>query len=164
MDKSFQIKSKEGLNPHDYHRFLDEAGDTAFYGKGRIPIIGSEGVSKCFILGMLKIKESLPLARQKVIDLQNKIATDPYFFDVSSIQKKIGKGGYFIHAKDDLPEVRKMVFEFINSLNCSFEAVWLAGKFIHYMRKSTMEKRWSFTLICFHIYLKISLINMRIWY
>jgi len=123
MDKSYKMKSKDDLKTHDYHRFLDEAGDTTFYGKGRIPIMGSEGVSKCFILGMLKIKEPLPMVRQKVIDLQNEIATDPYFFEVPSIQKKIGKGGYFIHAKDDLPEVRKMVFEFINSCNCSFEAV-----------------------------------------
>jgi hypothetical protein len=106
-----------------YHRFLDEAGDTTFYGKGKTPILGSEGVSKCFILGMLKIKEPLPEVRQKVINLQNNIASDPYFVDVPSIKKKVNRGCYFIHAKDDLPEVRKMVFEFINSIECSFEAV-----------------------------------------
>ena len=44
---------------HKYHRFLDEAGDTAFYGKGKVPIIGQQGVSKCFVRGMLKIKEPL---------------------------------------------------------------------------------------------------------
>ncbi len=37
-----------------YHRFLDEAGDTTFFGKGKIPIVGSAGVSKAFILGMVK--------------------------------------------------------------------------------------------------------------
>jgi len=27
--------------PVSSHRFLDEAGDTTFYGKGRVPIIGA---------------------------------------------------------------------------------------------------------------------------
>ena len=36
---------------HTYHRFLDEAGDTTFYGKGNTPILGKEGVSQYFILG-----------------------------------------------------------------------------------------------------------------
>jgi hypothetical protein len=39
------------------HRFLDEAGDTAFYGRGKKIIIGTEGVSKCFIIGMVKFRE-----------------------------------------------------------------------------------------------------------
>ncbi len=33
----------------DNHRFLDEAGDTTFYGKGKVPINGKDGVSSCFI-------------------------------------------------------------------------------------------------------------------
>ncbi len=70
--------------PH-YHRFLDEAGDTTFYGKGRVPILGSEGVSKYFILGMLTINEPLQMARNKVIHLQNTITSDPYLFGIPSI-------------------------------------------------------------------------------
>lgn len=27
---------------YKYHRFLDEAGDTMFYGKGKSPIVGNE--------------------------------------------------------------------------------------------------------------------------
>ena len=38
-------------NIKTYHRFLDEAGDATCYGKGKINIVGSEGVSNCFILG-----------------------------------------------------------------------------------------------------------------
>jgi len=41
----------------DYHRFLDKAGDTTFYGKGKKNIIGEDGVSKVFILGMIKVKD-----------------------------------------------------------------------------------------------------------
>jgi hypothetical protein len=41
-----------------YHRFLDESGDTTFYGKRKRVIVGEKGVSKCFILGMVKFKSS----------------------------------------------------------------------------------------------------------
>lgn len=106
-----------------YHRFLDEAGDTTFYGKGKTPLIGAEGVSNYFILGMLSINEPIDVVRAKIIQLQTSIANDPYLLEVPSIQKKKSKMGYFLHAKDDVPEVRKMGFEFIKSINCHFDAV-----------------------------------------
>lgn len=108
---------------HHYHRFLDEAGDTTFYGKGKIPIIGADGVSNYFILGMLTINESINEVREKLIQLQSNIANDSYLEAVPSIQKKKSKMGYFLHAKDDVPEVRKIAFEFIKSINCHFDAV-----------------------------------------
>lgn len=104
------------------HRFLDEAGDTTFYGKGKTSIIGQTGVSNTFIIGMVKFKQSLKEIREAVVDLQNKIAIDPYF-DVVSIRKKKQAAGYYFHATDDIPEVRKLFFDFIVTLDCSFEAV-----------------------------------------
>ncbi len=106
-----------------YHRFLDEAGDTTFFGKGKMPIVGTEGVSKAFILGMVKFKEPLEPIREKIRELQNQVINDLYFKDIPSIQKKINGKGYFFHATDDIPEVRKIFFEFINSVDLSFEAV-----------------------------------------
>jgi hypothetical protein len=52
------------------HRFLDESGDTTFYGKGRKNILGTIGVSNCFIIGMLKIKQPLHELRKAVNELQ----------------------------------------------------------------------------------------------
>lgn len=37
--------------------------------------------------------------------------------------KKINSTGYYLHATDDIPEVRKEMFDLIKSVNCSFEAV-----------------------------------------
>ena len=91
-----------------YHLFLDEAGDTTFYGKGKIPIIGHEGVSKCFIMGMVRFNMPLSEITERVVSLQNSIANDSYFRGVPSIEKKRNKFGYFLHAKDDVPEVRKL--------------------------------------------------------
>lgn len=116
-------ESHPKIEKHEYHRFLDEAGDTTFFGKGKVPIIGNNGVSSCFILGMLKLSEPMHAVRQRIINLQNEIASDPYFKEVPSIQKKVATNGYFAHATDDVPEVRKMVFELIKSIDCSFEAV-----------------------------------------
>ena len=118
-----------------YHRFLDEAGDTTFYGKGKTPIIGTEGVSKSFILGMLKINGPLDEVRSKVLDLQESISQDKYFSPIASINKRKGKGGYFLHAKDDPPEVRMLAYRLIASLDCSFEAVVARKDYSIFLRK-----------------------------
>jgi hypothetical protein len=106
-----------------YHRFLDESGDTTFYGKNKRIIVGSEGVSKSFILGMVKFKTKLDPIRKRIIEMQNEVGNDTFYADVPSIQKKKSKGGYYFHAKDDLPEVREKFFRFLKELNCSFEAI-----------------------------------------
>jgi len=59
----------------EYHRFLDEAGDTTFYGKGRVPIIGNNGVSNVFILGMVAFNEPLQPIRDNIIRLEREIET-----------------------------------------------------------------------------------------
>lgn len=121
--------------PFKRHRFLDEAGDTTFYGKGKVPIVGEQGVSKCFILGMLKINEPLDDVRRKILDLQASIEDDPYFGSVCSMEKRKAKGGFYLHAKEDIPEVRRMVFQLIKTINCRFEAVVARKIYIVYERK-----------------------------
>lgn len=106
-----------------YHRYLDEAGDTTFYGSGKLPVIGQQGISLSFILGMVKFKEPIEPLRKKIIELKNQVILDPYFKDIPSIQKKIKNDGYYFHATDDVPEVRKLFYDFINSIDCSFECV-----------------------------------------
>jgi hypothetical protein len=110
---------------HTRHRFLDEAGDTTFYGKGRTPAIGIlDGVSLCFILGMVKFRSPLEPIRREIQHLQEQVANDPYFKDVPSIQKKKAElGGYYFHATDDTQEARKVFYEYIKTLDMSFEAV-----------------------------------------
>jgi hypothetical protein len=115
------MTTKIGLN--EYHRFLDEAGDTTFYGKGKIPIIGTEGVSNSFILGMVKFNNCLEELRNKVIELQQKIQNDEYYKGVPSLEKRKAKGGFYFHAKDDIPEIREQFFKFMKTLDCTFHAV-----------------------------------------
>lgn len=105
------------------HRFLDEAGDTTFFGKGRKLIIGGNGVSKAFIIGMVKFKEPLEDIRNKIIDLRNKVLNHNYLNNVVSIKRKIQSNTFYFHATDDIPEVRMMMYELMSGINCSFEAV-----------------------------------------
>ena len=111
---------KKGIKTN--HRFLDEAGDTTFYGRGKRTIIGTEGVSNCFILGMVKFSEPLEIIREKVYELQKEIANNPLFETASLVKKKNSVGGYYFHATDDIAEVRLKFFEYIKQLNCTFEA------------------------------------------
>jgi hypothetical protein len=110
-------------NLFEYHRYLDEAGDTTFYGKGRIPILGKNGVSNTFILGMVSFKSSLKDIRSQIIELQKNVENNKYYNKVPSVEKRINNGGFYFHAKDDLPELRKEFYDFILNLDCSFEAV-----------------------------------------
>jgi len=110
-------------NLHKYHRFLDEAGDTTFYGKGKSNIIGDLGISKSFMIGMVKFKEPLDNVRIKLISLRTEILSNEYLNQIPSIKKKIDKHNYYFHATDDPAEVRMKVFELIKQIDCSFECV-----------------------------------------
>ena len=106
------------------HLYIEEAGDTTFYGKGRKPLMGSPGVSKIFLLGLLKLKDDdQQQIRQRTIELQKEITASPYFNDIPSIKKQSEKDGYFLHASKDPPEVRLKMYELIKNINCEFKVV-----------------------------------------
>lgn len=105
------------------HRFLDEAGDTTFYGDGKRIIVGQQGVSLTFGLGMLQINGNLHEVRRQITDLQHQIQADRYLNSIPSIKKKIEKGGFYLHATDDPPEVRQAAYKLIKTMDCSLEMV-----------------------------------------
>jgi len=108
-------------------RFLDEAGDTTFFGKGRVPALGQNGVSNTFAIGMVKINSDLDHARAAVRQLQADVAADRYLNTIPSVSKKIAGKGFYFHATDDPPEVRQLFYHLIDSMDCSCE-VYVARK------------------------------------
>ena len=68
-------------------RFLDEAGDTAFYGSKRRVIVGEKGVSKAFYLGSVKFKCALDDARLVVEDAQRRVR-DPSAYSLPKRAEK----------------------------------------------------------------------------
>jgi len=103
------------------HRFLDEAGDTTFFGKGRELIVGNPGVSRAFSIGMVKFNCALDDVRQQVLALQRQVEQDDYLKAIPSIRKKQEAGGFYFHATDDPPEVREVFFKYLKNLDCSLE-------------------------------------------
>ena len=97
------------------HYFIDEAGDsTLFSGKGKV-LIGTEGCSRFFILGLLDVPN--PMELQRIFgDLRERLMNDPYFNDVPSMQVKARKTALAFHAKDDVPEVRREVYRLLRNM------------------------------------------------
>jgi hypothetical protein len=116
-------RSETNSNTSVTHRFLDEAGDTTFYGKGRASIVGKPGVSLSFAIGMVKFNADLNGIRKAVRALQDEVTADKYLLGIASVAKKAAAGGFYFHATDDPPEVRERFFKFIENLNCTCEVM-----------------------------------------
>lgn len=133
----------EKLQTCEYHRFLDEAGDTTFYGKGKLPVLGKEGVSLSFTLGMTRFREPLPELRERIIKLQKEIEVNPLFKSMESVKKRTQKGGFYFHAKDDSNDLKKVFFDFILSLDCTFQAV-VARKSVDRFKRTHNDNEMEF--------------------
>lgn len=105
------------------HRFLDETGDTTFYGSGRRLILGENGVSLSFGMGILKLLRPLSEVREEVRALQREIETDPLLNTIPSVKKRAESGGFFFHACKDTPDVRAVLMRYLHRLPCEVEVV-----------------------------------------
>ena len=104
------------------HYFVDESGDgTLFDRKGRV-IAGVEGCSSHFALGVLDVSDPIGL-EQRLNQLRVRILGDPYFSGVASVKPEARKTSICFHAKDDIPEIRRMVFELLAGESIRFHAV-----------------------------------------
>ena len=137
--------------PKKYHHFLDEAGDTTFFGKGGIPVIGNEGVSNYFSIGLCCFNEALQPIRNRMLSLESEVATSPYY-KVGSVVKKIEQTGkFYFHATDDIPEVRKMFFDFIMSVDFSFEMVITRKDIEKFVKKHNRSDKELYTDLLAHL-------------
>jgi hypothetical protein len=104
--------SKQPREPVVCHYFVDEAGDGTIFARDGKIIIGTEGCSRYFMLGLLEIEAPSVLANE-LETLRMQILADPYFKRIPSLQPQQRKTALAFHAKDDLPEVRREVFRVI---------------------------------------------------
>lgn len=96
------------------HSFVDEAGDPTLFGRKResASIVGEEGCSKFFMMGKLEVADPEAFS-QKFKELHTELLSDPYFAGVESFKEERRKTYLGFHAKNDLPEVRYLVFKFL---------------------------------------------------
>jgi hypothetical protein len=99
--------------------FVDESGDTAFYAnRSKRLIVGEEGCSRTLILGFLRTRDPQDI-RGKLAEVRLAISTSKYLQGIPSVRKSL----VCLHAKDDCPEVRQLVFEAIDKMSFSCQVV-----------------------------------------
>lgn len=102
--------------------YVDEAGDGNLFGKRGRVLIGQEGCSRYFILGVLDVPDEETLSNELTV-LRRNLLADPYFKKVPSMQPEAKKTYLSFHAKDDVPEVRREVFAVLRKFDLRFLAV-----------------------------------------
>ena len=102
--------------------FVDEAGDPTLFNRRKQVVIGQEGCSRYFIMGVLHIADPEQVS-QELNQLRMELLADPNFKRVPSMQPQQKKTAIAFHAKDDLPEVRSEVFKRLMRHEIRFQAV-----------------------------------------
>ena len=102
--------------------FVDEAGDTTLFGRYGKVLIGTEAVSRFFIVGRLEVDDADALEAD-ISALRAELLVDPLLQAVPSMKLDAGKTALFFHAKDDVPEVRHAVFKLLMRHDLRMSAV-----------------------------------------
>lgn len=95
--------------PANRYYFIDESGDANIFNKKGKVIVGQEGCSRHFILGLLDVPNPDDLSLH-LSTLRSDLLADPYFHNIPSFDVAQKKTALTFHAKDDVPEVRREVF------------------------------------------------------
>ncbi len=101
--------------------FVDEAGDPTFYDRRGNYLVGQDGCSPILLLGFIETPDPKPISAA-LLNLQHEIVNDPYFQGVPSLEKT----ALAFHAKDDLPEIRLLVYRLLATLE--FNAQFIVAR------------------------------------
>lgn len=97
------------------HYFIDEGGDSTLFSRHGRVLIGSNGCSRFFMLGLLDVPD--PMLLQRSLDnLREELLQDPYFSGVPSMQLEKKRTAVAFHAKDDPAEIRWEVFKLLRAM------------------------------------------------
>lgn len=105
-----------------HHYYVDEAGDLTLFNKKGQVLLGRDGVSHFFIVGVARLADPIS-AYQQLEELRQELLQDPYFAGVPSFEPSRKKTALAFHAKDDLPEVRREVFKLISTFGVKVQVV-----------------------------------------
>lgn len=124
---------KKSAKGHNYF-FVDESGDTTFYNRKGELIVGQTGCSPILLLGFVETTNPYAL-RRAILDLQQEVVNDPYYEGVPSLTKT----AIALHAKDDIPEIRKQVYERLATLD--FRAQFVVARKLESVFTATHKSR-----------------------
>ncbi len=116
------MNETDSPQPSICHYFVDEAGDGTLFNKRKQVVVGREGCSRYFALGVLKVDD--PKALHDALEaLRTNLFADPYLATVPSMQQERKKTALAFHAKDDCAEVRREVYKLLMQHELRFFAV-----------------------------------------
>lgn len=102
--------------------FVDEAGDTTMFNKRGRLIVGTDGVSNFFMLGVADLPNPKD-ADAALNKLRAELLADPYFEGVPSMQSKARKTAICFHVSKDLPEVKREVFRLLPQFGAKVQII-----------------------------------------
>ncbi|WP_375437300.1 hypothetical protein [uncultured Hymenobacter sp.] len=94
-----------------HYLFIDECGDPNFYGAKKKLLQGQKGYQPLLLMGLLSTSNRRML-REQVLAFQQEILQDELYNSIPSVAKP----NWYLHAKDDHPEVRAKFFERLRKL------------------------------------------------
>ena len=101
--------------------YIDESGNPEFYGKRKKLLIGKEGFSPILIIGLVTIINK----KHFISEIEN-FKTNLLKNNRFNIIHSLHQSGWYLHAKDDHPDVRDMFFEFLSKK--SFRGYFIIGR------------------------------------
>ena len=122
-----------------HHYFVDEAGDLTLFNKKGQSLVGTEGVSSFFMLGVAQLPDP-EYAHGELNKLRAKLLADPYFKGVPSMQLDANKTAKSFHACKDLPEVRREVFSLLPQFKVKVQVVIRRKEDLLITAKSAFQK------------------------
>lgn len=139
-------------NPPTTHVYLDEAGDMSFYGKKRRPLtLGSNGVSRYFVLGLLEVDGDRKTVAAEFNKFLSGLRQNPYFRGVESHDRRCVHPQYWVHAKDDMPEIRHRVFEWLLTIPLRFSAVVIRKDHLQFEEQFERRERQLYAHLLSHV-------------
>lgn len=100
-----------------HYYYVDESGDLTLFNQKGKTIVGSEGCSRIFMIGVLQLPDP-KLAKEKLEFLRQELLSDPHLSQIPSMQPIAKKTAIAFHAKNDHESIRQKVFNLLPSFGC----------------------------------------------
>lgn len=140
--------------------FIDESGDPFFYGNQKKLLVGTNGFQPYLILGMIETCNRKEL-RKAVMEFRNNVQADDLYNSIPSIN---AEKGWYVHARNDHPEIRAKFFELLRNLDGYKAHVVIAKKDLNIFNEKHNNNATEFYFDALHHLLNGKLINSECQY
>ncbi|WP_017296075.1 DUF3800 domain-containing protein [Geminocystis herdmanii] len=121
--------------------YVDEAGDLTLFDKRGKVMLGKNGVSNTFMIGVVRLSNPI-LVKETLDKLRDNLLLDPIFKNISSMQPSAKKTALLFHAKNDHPQIRQEVFNILGQFEAKVQiAIRRKSELINYAKHLQEDKQ-----------------------